>query len=236
MFDEYTADVLNRHFPLDALAQVALSPDLADHYIREALVLTVWARAVVLGRRDIATRFAAEAMKQPRMSEAFARVVNAKTEPARRSEETWLLLKHPGISVFVERGMLMEGDDDVTSWEDEWWYEPTDSEYSHGEERPKVLLKPPFITAVQSATALKERKQISALGDAETYLSGRVFEWAARSPRDPRIAEALYRVAVINFQTKYGSGVEELHRKAVELLEKKYADTPWAAKAKAEEF
>ena len=235
MFDEYTADVLNRHFPLEALAQAALSNELPD-YIRESLVLTVWARAVILGRRDIATKFALEGAKQPHMSEAFARVVNARTEPARRSEETWLLLKHPGISVFVKRGMLMQGDGDVSSWEDEWWYEPADSEYSHGEEVPKVLLKPPFITAVQSATALKERKQIAALGDAETYLSGRVFEWAGRSPRDPRIPEALFRVAVINFATKYGSGVEELHQKAVELLEKKYADSPWTAKAKAGDF
>ena len=236
MFDEYTADILNRHFPLDLLAQAAVNPELPE-YIRESLVLTVWARAVILGRRDIATKFAAEGMKQPRMSESFAKVVKAKTEPSRRSEELWLLLKHPDISLFVKRGMLILGDGAVTSWEDEWWQEPEDTEYTDsGEEKPKVLPKPPFITTVQSATAVKERKQIAALGDAETYLTERVFEWAAKSPRDPRIPEALYIVAVINFPTKYGNGTEEVHEKAVKLLEEKYADSPWTAKAKAADF
>jgi hypothetical protein len=54
MFDDYTADILNRHFSLDLLAQAAVNPELPE-YIRESLVLTVWARAVILGRRDIAT-------------------------------------------------------------------------------------------------------------------------------------------------------------------------------------
>ena len=170
------------------------------------------------------------------MAEAFAKVVNAKTEPARRSEELWLLLKHPGISVFVKRGLLFTDQDDVSSWEDEWWQEPNDIDYSGDEAVPKVLPKPAFITTLQSALALKERKQIVALGGAETYLTGRVFEWAAKSPRDPRIPEALFRVAVINFPTKYGNGTEEVHQKAVTLLEEKYADSPWTAKAKTGDF
>ena len=236
MFDDYTADILNRHFPLDLLAQAAVSPELPE-YIRESLVLTVWARAVILGRRDVATKFAAEGIKQPSMAEAFGKVVNAKTESSRRVEELWLLLKHPAISLFVKRGMLLLDSGEVSSWEDEWWQEPDETEYTDsGEEKPKVLPKPPFITTVQSATAVKERKQIAALGDAETYLTERVFEWAARSPRDGRIPEALYIVAVINFSTKYGNGVEEHHQKAVELLERKYPDSPWTAKAKAGDF
>jgi hypothetical protein len=236
MFNAYTADILNRHFPLDALARTALSPELPD-YIHDSLVLTVWARAVLLNRRDVAMKFAVEAMKQPALSESFSKIVNAKTEPARRWEELWVLLKHPKISVFVKSGMMTTGEEEVTSWEDGWWVEPSDTEYNGGDEEvPKVLPKPPFITSLQSANAGRERKQIVALGDAETYLSDRVFEWAARAPRDPRIPEALYIVAVINFATKYGSGVEEQHQKAVTLLEEKYANSPWTRKAKAEEF
>ncbi|HKP68454.1 MAG TPA: hypothetical protein VJV05_04170, partial [Pyrinomonadaceae bacterium] len=235
MFNQYTADIINRHFPLDALAQTALSPELPD-YIRESLVLSVWARAVLLNRRDVALKFAAEAMKQPALSESFSHIVNAKTEPARRLEELWVLLKHPKISVFVNSGMMTTGEEEATSWEDGWWHEPSDTEYVGEEEVPKRLPKPPFITKLQSANATKERKQIVALGDAETYLTDRVFEWAARAPRDPRIPEALYLIAVINFQTKYGNGVEESHQKAITLLEQKYANSPWTAKAKAAEF
>ena len=236
MFDQHTTDILNRYFPLDALAQTALSPEIPD-YIRESLVLSVWARAVLLNRRDVALKFAAEAMKQRAMSEDFAKIVNAKTDAARRWEELWVLLKHPKISVFVKSGMMLTAEEEVSSWEDGWWEEPADTEYiGDGVESPKVLPKPPFISTLQSANAVRERKQIVALGDAETYLSNRVFEWATKFPRDPRIPEALYIAAVINFETKYGAGVEEQHQKALKLLEQKYPNSPWTAKAKSGDF
>ena len=234
MFDAHVADMLNRHFPLDVLAQAATHPELPEH-LRETLVLTVWTRAVVLGRRDISMKFAAEGMKQPDMTELLARVLKSKTEAERRNEELWVLIKNPKLTAFVESGIPSRGENEISSWEDQWWTEPVDTMYdANYKEVPKSLPRPSFLTAVQSNLAMKERKAIAALGTGEAYLSQRVFEWAAKSPRDPRIAEALYVVVVVNLPTKYGDGNEEVRDRAMKMLEAKYPDSPWIAKAKEE--
>ena len=61
-FDQYTVDILNRHFSLDVLAQAAMHPELPDH-MRGRLILTVWTRASLLGRSDIASKIAVEASR-----------------------------------------------------------------------------------------------------------------------------------------------------------------------------
>ena len=182
-------------------------------------------------------KFAAEAAKQPEMSEAFAKVLNAKTEFARRNEELWLLIKNPKLSAFVKNGLPTRGENEISSWEDSWWYEPAETDYdTDGNEVSKDLPKPAFLTDAQSALAARERKQIAALGTGEEYVSKRVFEWETKAPRDPRIPEALYVVAVVNLETKYGSGDAEVRDEAIRILEKKYPNSPWTPKAKEEQY
>ncbi len=232
MFDEYTIDILNRHFPLDVLAQAALHPELPEH-LRRRMVLTVWTRAAVLGRRDLASKFAAEASKhEPEMATSFGKYLGARTEIARLAEELWILIKNPKLTAFVQGGFPKRGENEVSSWEDGWWYEPSDTDYDRRyNEIPKVILRPSFVTVAQSGATMKERRQIVAAGDAETYLTNRILEWAKRAPREPRIPEALYIAATINLQTKYGGGNQELRDKAIVLLKGKYGNSPWTAKA-----
>jgi len=81
-----------------------------------------------------------------------------------------------------------------------------------------------------------ERRKIFSAGDAEEYLSRRVFAWANASPRDPRVQEALAIVVITNLSTKYGNGNELTRERAIKLLEARYPNSPWIAKAKDEGY
>lgn len=236
IFDERTVDVMNRHFPIDLLAEAALSKELPEH-LRPRMVTTVWTRAVLLGRGDLAAKFAGEAVKSvPDMAETFTRYLSIKTLAARRNEELWILIKNPKLSAFVAGGLPERGENEISSWEDGWWFPPSDTYYERGEELPKPVPKPSFVTARQAADARVERQRIADIGDAEKYLTQRVFAWATASPRDPRAPEALYIVAVINLETKYGGGNQENREDAIKMLASRYPNSPWVAKAKSEEY
>ncbi len=237
IFDDRTVDVFNRHFPLDLLAAAALSKELPEH-LRPEMIITVWTRAVLLGRSDIANRFAAEGERSiPELSVTFRAYLSIKTPAAKRTEELWILLKNPKLSAFVTGGVPSKSENEVSSWEDGWWVEPSDTYYDNrGNELPKSTGRPLFITARQLADAQAERRKIAAAGDAEEYLSRRVFAWANASPRDPRVQEALAIVAVVNLSTKYGNGNELTRERAIKLLETRYPNSPWIAKAKDEGY
>ncbi len=236
LFDERTADIFNRHFPVDLLAQAAVAPELPDH-MRGPLAELVWTRSVLLERRDLIPKASAEVMRlRPDLAEAFRAYLSIKTLSAKRNEELWILITNPRLTAFIKSG-IPPRDNEVSSWQDGWWYEPSDTDYDNkGNELPKRVARPGFISAQQSADARKERQRIFAAGDAERYLSARVFEWAKESPRDARLAEALYIVATINLPTKYGSGNQDVRNKAIGMLEDRYAKTPWLAKAKEDDY
>jgi hypothetical protein len=231
-FDDRVTDIVNRHFPLDVLARMAVDPEFPD-YIRKRLVLTVWTRAVVLGRRDVSHKFAAEVVKaDPQMAESFENYFRIKTAEASAIEELWILVKNPKLSVFLKSGIPIAGENEIDSWSDGWWTVPSETEYDEAwNEIPKKVPRPSFITAAESEAAARVRKALTAGGDAETYISNRVFDWTRRHPRDPRLAEALYIVATINLQTKYGEGDATLRESAIKILKARFPNSPWTAKA-----
>ena len=74
------------------------------------------------------------------------------------------------------------------------------------------------------------------LGDAPQILANRVLAWAARSPADPRVQEALYIVHQANGWTKYGCGNnEDLQKQVSDLMNKRYPNSPWTKKLTEEE-
>jgi len=231
MFDEQAADILNRHLPLTALAQAAHDEALPD-YLQRRLVLAVWTRAVLLGREDIALKFAEEAMKtSPEMAEAFQRFLNARPGEERELAGLWTMLKFSSLTPFVKDGMPARDENVIGRWADGWWPESTETEYNeNGEEVPKVIPKPTFITAAQSQEAQSERETIKNLGPAETYLSNRALEWVKRAPADPRLPEVLYIVTQINLQTRDASGDDDLRERAENLLRTRYPTSAWTAK------
>ncbi len=202
------------------------------------MILTVWTRAILLGRRDIAEKFAREIIRtHPEMAESFQRYLSIKTPDARVVEETWILVKNPKLTAFVVSGIPERGENEVSSWSDDWWQEPSDTEYDDEyNEVPKKLPRPSFVTVVESEAARREVRQITARGGAEAQISARVFDWLKRFPRDPRLPEALYVVAVVNVSSKYGSGDEETRAKALDVLKTRYSHTPWLKKAQEEEY
>ena len=232
IFDEKTADIFNRHFPLDLLTHVVDDPDLPD-YLRNRLSYVVWTRAVLLGRQDVSVSFAKRLIKiEPDMAADFQKLIAAQTAADRKTEELWLLLKNPQFTPFVVSGIPAWNEREIDSFTDSWWTEPQETDYdNHGNEFQKQIQRPPFVTVEQSQTARKEKSKILALGVAEKYISGRVFEWAARSPRDPRIPEALYIVATINAPAQYVDYDEVVQKRALRILTTRYPNSPWRAKA-----
>ena len=236
LFDEKTLDVINRHFSLAVLREAAKTAELSE-FMRRQFILAAWTRAVLLGDEKTALQIAPQVLENaPEMSEVFQPYLNARTPAERRTAELWIFLKNPTLTPFVVNGDGRRYYLEPSAWEDNWWILPSETEYNDNyEEVPKTIPAPSFITAAQLAAAKKEREKLEALGDAETYISNRVFHWAAKSPKDPRIPEALFIVAEVNTNTKYYSGDEELREKAKKMLETRYPNSPWTAKLKEEE-
>jgi hypothetical protein len=181
--------------------------------------------------------FAKRLMKtEPEMAADFGRDISARTIAERRIEELWLLLKNPQFTPFVVSGIPTWSEKEIASGTDGWWQEPPETDYDNqGNEFRKPIERPPFITVTQSDAARKEKARIIALGNSKEYLSGRVFEWAARDPKDARIPEALYIVATVNAPAQYVEYNELFHDRALKLLNARYPHSPWTAKAQEED-
>ncbi len=108
--------------------------------------------------------------------------------------------------------------------------EETEANDASDPSQPPVV-PPKFLTPAQKQAASLEKKKIFALGDAPKFLANKVLAWAARSPADTRIPEALYIVHQANGWTKYGCGNnEDLQKQISDLMNKKYPNSAWTRK------
>jgi hypothetical protein len=148
-----------------------------------------------------------------------------------------VLLKFPNLSPYVP-GDLPEWSTSEESdyyFETAWWCPLPDTEYDgHGNEIPKVVPKPAFLTPEQLETARRERVAVLALGDAKSYLGKQVIEWAKTSPLDRRVPEALFIAVKANESYKYGCQGwdfdEATRNTADKILRVRYEHSPWSAK------
>ncbi|HSS19075.1 MAG TPA: hypothetical protein VLL54_03310 [Pyrinomonadaceae bacterium] len=235
--EDETADMLNWHFSLELLSQVARDPALPD-YLRRRFMLSVWTRAILLKNEAVARKAATDIVElAPELSPTFKPYLEARGDVAKKHAAIYILLKQPMLSPYVTGGLPETHTAEQLDYyfETSWWCRLPETAYDEqGNELPLVVAKPSFLTADQLATAAKERTALKSVGNGKTYLGELVLEWADQNPDDPLIPEALFIAAQANRQYKYGCdgwGYDEVKEaKLVELLSQNYTGTPWAAK------
>ena len=233
-FDEETADILNWHFPLEALVLAARDQALPD-YLQRPLILAAWTRAILFDRHELASQINNDVLKAaPEMTSVLKPYLQARTLAEKNHAALFVLLKFPTLSPFVKSGIpdFATSDDINYYFESAWWCTLPVTEYNRkSEEVPKVVRKPNFLTARRIESAAAERDKLEAIGDAKRYLGKLVLQWAKSSPEDSRIPEALYIAFNANGSYKYGCGGwehdDEVQRETSRLLREKYPNSPW---------
>jgi hypothetical protein len=236
LFDDPTNDILDRHLPLQLLQQAAKDSQVPA-YLRRRLTLNVWTRAILLDNREVAVQVTPEVIKfAPRMTTLLNEYLDAKNETDRRHAALFVLLKFPDLTPFLsgafQRFPIYQDSDYY--FESAWWCEPSETEYREAQEVPKVVPAPPFVDAHQLEIAKREYAALSEIGDASGFLGKQVLQWAAESPDDARIPEALFIAFAANQSYKYGCNGwnhdEELQQQVSTLLHERYPQSPWTAK------
>jgi hypothetical protein len=236
LFDDQTADIVDRHFSLQLLQQAANDPQIST-YLRRRLTLIVWTRALLLEKYDVAEQIAPEVTNLvPEMAPLVTEYLRADARE-RPHAALFLLLKSPGLTPFISAALSLPYlDDDMDYYfESSWWCEPSETEYNaKGEEVPKKVVAPAFLDPRQLEAAKQEYQALKATSDAKTYLGRKTLEWASVRPNDPRVPEALFIAFMANLSYKYGcngwANDEELKEKISTLLRERYAGSPWTAK------
>jgi hypothetical protein len=237
VLDDKTTDIFNWHFSLESLHAAARDPALPE-YLRRRFALAVWTRAILLKNESVAQAAAADVVKlAPELSPIFAPYLHARSEAERQNAALYILLKQPTLSPWLKSGLPSTDSFERLDYyfEDSWWCPLSDTEYNEeGNEAPKVVAKPGFLTAEQLAMAAKEHAALIALGNGKSYLGKRVLEWARRSPTDERVPEALFIATMANREYKYGCNSwdhdEDTRHEAETMLRQNYPHSEWIAK------
>ena len=201
LFDADAAEILNRRMPLALLSQVASNSHLPDN-LRRDVTQAAWLRAVLIGDTATATALVPKLKSVvPELGPLLNEYVSAQGPAAKKFSGIYAWLKFPGLEPVVDAGVGRQGPlDEQDSYRDNWWCsasfsasetDPTE-EKKHVAEIPADKRIPIFLTAAQRATAEKQYATLFALGAAPNYLCRQVLEWAAKSPGDKRVPEALH--------------------------------------------
>lgn len=235
-FDEQTTDIFNWHFPLQRLVE-ARNRELPD-YLQRSLVLAAWTRAILLNKDEVAVNIAPDVLRlAPEMSAVLTPYLKSKTSKQRHNAALYALLKFPNLSPYVAGGLpvFLTSEQLDYYFESAWWCPEADTDYDEdGNEVPKVVPRPDFLTTQDLETARHERVALQTLEDGKRFLGKQVLEWAKTSPLDPRLPEALFIAVKANEQYKYGCESWEYDEKtrsaAEKLLHQRYEHSPWTAK------
>lgn len=233
-FNESAARVLAHKLPLELLVESAKSPALPAPLRRE-LARSSWTRAVVVG--DIA---AADQL-QPIIAEldkplweTMGSFRSAKTGEEKRFAAALVTLENPGLSPYVRTGLLRsETLGEIDSFRDNWWCENSDNwSWRIQARNDPMLTVPAFLSVNQTAQLDRENGKLAEAAVAPNFLAEAVLAYAASSPNDDRLPQALYLVVR---STRYGCTDKETTKwsqKSFRFLHEHYPTSEWTKKTK----
>lgn len=237
-FDYDAGLALNQQIPLAILKEAAKNTTLPVS-LRRDLAQAVWLRAAILGDTKTANELAPIlSVLVPELSTLLNAYLSATTADAKRFSAIYAWLKFPGLEPVVDFGIgrripLQQQD----SYRDNWWCNPSYRPAGDEDESEGPLsftsqhdLFPLFLSPAEKAVAEGEWARLVQPGAAPNYIAQQVTQWAAKTPGDPRVPEALH-LAVLT--TRYGCPDEQSGRwskAAFDLLHRKYPNSTWARK------
>jgi hypothetical protein len=241
VFDEDAAFVLNELFPLDRLADTALSVRLPAR-LRTRAAVAAFARAVVLRRPETALRVAPVLEElAPQLRTDLRRYTAAANETDRHRAGVLLVLRTPGMHGFVR---VLDNDAtykvmeparrfDLTGFRPGGWWCWIDA--SHRSAVTDVLYggqkvsTPVFLSEAERAGAAAEMTAFRAAGPAREFLTREALAWARAAPSDLDAAEALAR-AVEGWRRTCGASLSDpsLPRVAFTMLHRQFPKSEWA--------
>ena len=236
MFDEDSVAFFNEKMPLSVLREAALNEQLPEH-LKKFLVSAVWTRAFLLGNEPIEREFTPLMSRYAKeYAPLFSKYANAANSPDREAAALLVILNYPTIQPYVPVGYGRENSppDTIDSIRGNWWCAEDEAgkdnrSYDHYSfNYPKSY--PNFLTATNTADAVREHKQIIASGNSATFLARRAVEFAAKNPSQPNTPEILH-LAVRS--TRYGctdANTLKFSKAAFDILHKKYPKSVWTAK------
>jgi hypothetical protein len=236
MFDADSAAFFNERMPLSVLREAALNEQLPEH-LKKFLVSAVWTRAFLLGNEpverefsDLMSRYAKE------YAPLFSKYANAANPSDREAAAMLVILNYPTLQPYVPVGFGRENSPptSIDSIRGNWWCvedEASEDERSYDRypfEYPKS--RPNFLTAAQTAAALREHKQIISSGNAATFLARRAIEFAKRNQNHRQTPEILHLAVRA---TRYGCTDDKTviySKEAFTILHKRYPKSVWTSK------
>jgi hypothetical protein len=236
MFDEDSVAFFNEKMPLSVLREAAISPQLPEH-LKKFLVIAVWTRAFTLGNEAIEREFTPLMSRYAKeFSPSFSKYASAANPADREAAALLVILYNPVIQPYVPVGYGRENSPptSIDSIRGNWWCAEDEagkdeSSYDHYDfNYPKSY--PNFLTAAQTAEALREHKQIVNSGNSATFLARRAVEFAKRNPNLSQTPEILHLAVRA---TRYGCTDDEtlkFSKEAFTILHKRYPKSAWTAK------
>ncbi len=236
MFDEDSAAFLNEKMPLSVLREAALNEQLPEH-LKKFLISAVWTRAFLLGNTAIEREFTPLMTRYSKeYAPLFSKYANAANPSEREAAALLVILNYPTIQPYVPVGFGRENSppDSIDSIRGNWWCaedEATRDETSYNHYRFKYPnSRPNFLTAAQTADAVREHEQIIRSGNSATFLARRAVEFAGKNPNQPNTPEILHLAVRA---TRYGcTDAETLSysKEAFTILHKRFPKSPWTTK------
>ncbi|MDQ2746072.1 MAG: hypothetical protein M3T96_02290, partial [Acidobacteriota bacterium] len=236
MFDEDATAFFNEKMPLSVVREAALSEQLPE-YLKKFLVSAVWTRAVMLGNQPIEQEFTPLMSRYSKeFAPTFSKYANAADPIDREAAALLVILNYPVIQPYVPIGFGRENSPptSIDSIRGNWWCaedeaDKADSNYDHYKfDYP--LNYPQFLTANQTANALREHQKIVASGNSATFLTRRAVEFADKNPNHPNTPEMLHLAVRA---TRYGckdAATLKLSKEAFTILHTRYPKSPWTTK------
>ena len=252
LFDKPTTATLNQRMPLALLTKAAQSGLLPEN-LRQALLVSTWSRAAILGDSAGALELGRRLGQElPSAAKYLSEYDAAADDSSRIFAAVFAMLHFPGMRPYVNAGVLRETPlAKIDDFRDNWWGEDvgghlgvhnfgdgcgawtTWREGNVAAALPEPTLTPAwpgFLSSTERTAGDTEWNRLRQVGPAPNYFGRVVLAWAKSHPDDPRVPEALHFVVR---SSRYGCNNRETRRysrESFELLHRRYAKTEWAEK------